>query len=84
MDMEQNNGPADKDNEFEWDLTMDMSGEEKEQWLLDILPIKQALLKARQISFKIINSPTLLLPKWREAVNAAGLPEKMIPRDVAT
>ena len=45
MDMAQANGPVDEEDSFEWDPTMEMSDEEKEQWQRDILPVKRALLK---------------------------------------
>ncbi|KAJ8091977.1 hypothetical protein PM082_024212 [Marasmius tenuissimus] len=77
MDMAQANGPIDKEEPFEWDPTLKMSEEEQEQWQLDLLPVKRALLK-------IMNSPTILLPSWRAAVEEAGLPEKTLPRNIAT
>ncbi|KAL1704403.1 hypothetical protein EV121DRAFT_205810, partial [Schizophyllum commune] len=36
------------------------------------------------LSFKIVNSPTLLLPAWKQACAAAGLTPRMLPRPVAT
>ncbi|KAJ3966428.1 hypothetical protein EV361DRAFT_809106, partial [Lentinula raphanica] len=38
----------------------------------------------RKISYKIINSPTGLLPKWKEHIAKAELPDRILPRDVTT
>ncbi|KAJ3738414.1 hypothetical protein EV360DRAFT_58155, partial [Lentinula raphanica] len=38
----------------------------------------------RKISFKIINSPTQLLSKWREQLAGTDLAERTLLRDVAT
>ncbi|KAE9407459.1 hypothetical protein BT96DRAFT_809445, partial [Gymnopus androsaceus JB14] len=38
----------------------------------------------RRISFKIINSPTLLLPRWREQVAGTQFKDRVLPRDVST
>ncbi|KAJ3831543.1 hypothetical protein F5878DRAFT_513021, partial [Lentinula raphanica] len=38
----------------------------------------------RKISFKIIHSMTLLLPKWREHVAGTKFEGRVLPRDVAT
>ena len=40
--------------------------------------------QARKISFKIINSTTLLLPRWREQVAHTEFKDRTLPRDVAT
>ncbi|KAL0569351.1 hypothetical protein V5O48_012614 [Marasmius crinis-equi] len=49
MDVAQNNGPADEDDAYEWDPTMDMTDEQKREWQHDILPVKKALLKYRPV-----------------------------------
>ncbi|KAJ3738201.1 hypothetical protein EV360DRAFT_58339, partial [Lentinula raphanica] len=38
----------------------------------------------RKISYKIINSPTKLLPKWLEQVAKSDTPERVLPHDVST
>ncbi|KAJ3767726.1 hypothetical protein FB446DRAFT_613343, partial [Lentinula raphanica] len=38
----------------------------------------------RKIAFKIINSTTLLLPKWNEHLSGLGLDVKKLRRDVST
>ena len=38
----------------------------------------------RKLSFKLINSSTLLLPQWRGLLKELGLKERNIPRDVRT
>ncbi|KAE9399636.1 hypothetical protein BT96DRAFT_771216, partial [Gymnopus androsaceus JB14] len=62
----------------------EMSEAEREQWNKDVQPVRNALNKTRKISFKIINSPTLLLPKWREQVANTDFKNRVLPRDVAT
>ena len=36
------------------------------------------------ISFKIISSPTLLLPRWRETVTGTDFKDRILPRDIST
>ncbi|KIM68456.1 hypothetical protein SCLCIDRAFT_105430, partial [Scleroderma citrinum Foug A] len=50
----------------------------------NICPVRTALAKIRKMAFKIINSPTLLLPVWDAACREAGLVVRRIPRDVPT
>ncbi|KAJ3831396.1 hypothetical protein F5878DRAFT_549610, partial [Lentinula raphanica] len=40
--------------------------------------------QTRKVSFKIIHSTTLLLPRWREQVAGTEFDGQVIPRDVAT
>lgn len=40
--------------------------------------------QTRRISFKIINSPTLLLPRWRAITATTPFEHRTLPRDVAT
>lgn len=40
--------------------------------------------QTRRISFKIINSPTLLLPRWRAVTASTPFENRTLPRDVAT
>lgn len=43
-----------------------------------------SFLQARRVSFKIINSPTLLLPAWRKLTAGTPFENRTLPRDVAT
>ncbi|KAJ3748251.1 hypothetical protein EV360DRAFT_56962 [Lentinula raphanica] len=45
-----------------------------------IVPTQQT----RKISFKIIHSTTILLPKWREHIAGTEFKGQVLPRDVAT
>ncbi|KAE9383909.1 hypothetical protein BT96DRAFT_843140 [Gymnopus androsaceus JB14] len=47
-------------------------------------PFNHSPLQAHKISFKIINSTTLLLPQWREHVANTAFKDRVLPRDVAT
>ncbi|KAJ7830805.1 hypothetical protein B0H14DRAFT_2365549, partial [Mycena olivaceomarginata] len=38
----------------------------------------------RTVSFAIVNSTTILLPLWKEKCKQHNLPERLMPRDVAT
>ncbi|KAF9040322.1 hypothetical protein BDP27DRAFT_1157964, partial [Rhodocollybia butyracea] len=38
----------------------------------------------RHISFKIIHSPTLLLPRWRDTVLGTEFKDLVLPHDIAT
>lgn len=42
------------------------------------------LPQTRKISFKIINSPTKLLPRWCEVVTGSPFEKRVLPRDVST
>jgi hypothetical protein len=45
------------------------------------------LLQTRQIAFKVINSPTLLLPQWHSRLERdapTALHGRILPRDVST
>ncbi|KAE9384407.1 hypothetical protein BT96DRAFT_771569, partial [Gymnopus androsaceus JB14] len=66
------------------EVLQEMTEEEREQWKQDVEPVRMALFKARKISFKIINSTTLLLPRWREQVAHTEFKDRTLPRDVAT
>lgn len=41
-------------------------------------------LQIRTIANKIVNSSTILLPRWKQLVAELGLPPKVLPRDVST
>ncbi len=38
----------------------------------------------RKLSFKIIHSSTILLPRWKAILEEGGLKQKILPRDVST
>ncbi|KAE9384375.1 hypothetical protein BT96DRAFT_778246, partial [Gymnopus androsaceus JB14] len=79
------NGDKEKDDVEGFVAVLDeMTEEEREQWHADVEPVKTALYKARKILFKIINAPTLLLPRWREQVANTEFKDHVLPRDVAT
>ncbi|KAJ3832199.1 hypothetical protein F5878DRAFT_500027, partial [Lentinula raphanica] len=61
-----------------------LTAAEKETWQREVAPIRSALYKTRQISFKIIYSTTDLLPKWREHIGKTKFKGQVLPRDVAT
>lgn len=46
--------------------------------------LAHSLLQIRHLAFKLVNSSTILLPAWKKRVSEAGLPERVMPRDVAT
>ncbi|KAE9398169.1 hypothetical protein BT96DRAFT_763845, partial [Gymnopus androsaceus JB14] len=62
----------------------EMSDAERDEWNEAVQPLHSALVKCRRISFKIINSPTLLLPRWRETVAGTDFKDRVLPRDVST
>ncbi|THU93379.1 hypothetical protein K435DRAFT_599809, partial [Dendrothele bispora CBS 962.96] len=62
----------------------EMGDLEREELEESIRPIKLVLVKLRRISFKIINSTTLLLPAWKALLREMEMAEKIIPRDVTT
>ncbi|KAE9385496.1 hypothetical protein BT96DRAFT_840628, partial [Gymnopus androsaceus JB14] len=62
----------------------EMTEEEREQWHTDIEPVRTALYKACKVSFKIINSPTLLLPRWQEQVANTEFKDHVLPHNVVT
>ncbi|THU76474.1 hypothetical protein K435DRAFT_704796, partial [Dendrothele bispora CBS 962.96] len=72
----------------ESDLIVDMlegfDEDEAEELRQKIIPVTQVLVKLRKISFKTINSSTLLLPQWFAILNEHKRKEKVIPRDVKT
>ncbi|KAF5355384.1 hypothetical protein D9757_014613 [Collybiopsis confluens] len=74
-------GNMDEDDEDGFaEVLNTMSDEERQEWGEAVKPIRSALYKCRKIAFKIINSSTLLLPRWR-----ALLPNILtLPRDVST
>ncbi|KAE9394029.1 hypothetical protein BT96DRAFT_737234, partial [Gymnopus androsaceus JB14] len=65
------------------DMFREMTVVEKTQWAEAVVPLCNALVKTCHVSFKVINSPTILLPAWHKTV--AGLPfeNHTLPRDIA-
>ncbi|KAG1853541.1 hypothetical protein C8R48DRAFT_565340, partial [Suillus tomentosus] len=61
-----------------------LSGHERKQLEHDIRPVKLVLVKLRKVAFKLINSTTILLPAWHEALRSLDMPVTLMPRDVAT
>ncbi|GLB45149.1 hypothetical protein LshimejAT787_2000540 [Lyophyllum shimeji] len=47
-------------------------------------PIKLVLVKLRKISFALIHSSTILLPRWRELLESLKISVRKMPRDVKT
>jgi hypothetical protein len=41
-------------------------------------------LQLRKISFKVINSSTIILPSWRGLLEELKMKDRIIPRDVTT
>ncbi|KAF9537059.1 hypothetical protein CPC08DRAFT_612058, partial [Agrocybe pediades] len=62
-----------------------LSVAEREVLAKSIRPVRKVLVKIRKLAFKVINSTTLLLPAWKEAVaDDDDLEDRLIPRDVTT
>ncbi|PBK98848.1 hypothetical protein ARMGADRAFT_921053, partial [Armillaria gallica] len=57
---------------------------EREEWEEQVLLAKSVLAKLRKLSFKIINSSTILLPTWNAILNELKLKPKKLPHDIAT
>ncbi|KAI0727918.1 hypothetical protein C8Q72DRAFT_779000 [Fomitopsis betulina] len=77
--------PLNADNEDGWvDEIAAMTDEERAQFQERVRPVRMTLTKIRRLAFKLINSTTLLLPMWKKRVAEAGLPDRIMPRDVAT
>ncbi|RDX39419.1 hypothetical protein OH76DRAFT_1306033, partial [Lentinus brumalis] len=49
-----------------------------------ILPVKLVLMKIHTLTYKIINSSTILLPAWHEVVKKCGLEPRVLPRNIQT
>ncbi|KAF9028134.1 hypothetical protein BDZ89DRAFT_910402, partial [Hymenopellis radicata] len=56
----------------------------KLEFFNEVKAVSKALSKIRKISFKIINSTTILLPRWNALVAEHNLSPKKLPRDVPT
>ncbi|RDX40981.1 hypothetical protein OH76DRAFT_1306727, partial [Lentinus brumalis] len=69
----------------EWvDEVATLSEEERAEFEANVRPVKLVLVKVRKLAFKIVNSPTILMPAWRDLCRELNMPEKLIPRDVPT
>ncbi|KAF5317857.1 hypothetical protein D9758_018904 [Tetrapyrgos nigripes] len=66
------------------DMMEGMSPAEKEELQQQIVPVQQVVVKFRKTSYKIINSPTSLLPEWRHILHEEKQPQTVIPCDVTT
>ncbi|KAE9398961.1 hypothetical protein BT96DRAFT_736085, partial [Gymnopus androsaceus JB14] len=83
-DLEEN-GEQTRDNiEGFVDILNEMMEEERQEWNTGVKPIRGALIKTHQISFKIINLPTLLLPCWRTITALTPFENQTLPQDVST
>ncbi|KAF5335255.1 hypothetical protein D9758_017390 [Tetrapyrgos nigripes] len=58
--------------------------DEAEELRQRIIPVTKMLVKLRKVSFKTINSSTLLLPQWFSILAEHKKKETVIPRDVKT
>ncbi|KAF9053411.1 hypothetical protein BJ165DRAFT_1338755 [Panaeolus papilionaceus] len=68
-----------------WEQELDaLTWAEREAAEESLLPVRRILAKIRKVSFKTINSTTLLLPAWKECLEELNLAVKVIPRDVRT
>ncbi|KAH9855425.1 hypothetical protein C2E23DRAFT_723914 [Lenzites betulinus] len=75
----------DVDDEDGWvDEIAAMTDEERVMFQARVRPVRMTLTKIRRLAFKLVNSSTILLPAWKKRVAEAGLPERVMPRDVAT
>ncbi|KAJ3963537.1 hypothetical protein EV361DRAFT_813310 [Lentinula raphanica] len=83
-DLEEHSNKDRDDEEGFVAVLEEMIAEERENWVRDVEPVKSMLYKTRKISYKIINLPTGLLPKWKEHLVKAQLPDCILPHDVAT
>ncbi|KAE9383673.1 hypothetical protein BT96DRAFT_745260, partial [Gymnopus androsaceus JB14] len=66
------------------DVLAEMTVVEKEEWAVAVMPLHNVLVKTRRISFKVINSPTILLPSWCKAVAGSAFCNRTLPQDVST
>ncbi|KAE9386884.1 hypothetical protein BT96DRAFT_769541, partial [Gymnopus androsaceus JB14] len=83
-DLEENGAERRDDLKGFVEVLGEMTDIEQEEWNEAIQPLQSALVKCHRISFKIINSLTVLLPRWRETVASTGFKDCILPCDVAT
>ncbi|PIL30443.1 hypothetical protein GSI_07142 [Ganoderma sinense ZZ0214-1] len=84
----------DEEQEYDPDVVLDgeeevhaigeMTAAEKAEFTLAVHPVKLLLAKIRMFTSKVVNSSTILLPAWKEAIALHGLLERLIPRNVRT
>ncbi|THH12901.1 hypothetical protein EUX98_g9778, partial [Antrodiella citrinella] len=72
------------DAEGSFDERATMSVGERLQHEADVRPMKMVLVKLRKVAYTILKSPTKYGPAWRKICSDLKLPERMMPRDVAT
>ncbi|KAF8871806.1 hypothetical protein CPB85DRAFT_1238323, partial [Mucidula mucida] len=97
-ELEAGNADQDDPNDI-YDAFATITEDAKAKFLADTKIIASALRKVRvyshavtgahssqvrTISFKIINSSTILLPRWKAIVAELQLDAKILPRDVST
>ncbi|OBZ79481.1 putative AC9 transposase [Grifola frondosa] len=72
-------------NEDDWiDEIELLTAEERANLEQSIRPLRLVLAKLRKLAFKMINSPTKLLPTWYTHLDALRMIARVMPRDVAT
>ncbi|KAG2341486.1 hypothetical protein BDR05DRAFT_845595, partial [Suillus weaverae] len=75
----------DGDNIKGWvDEVAQLSDDEHLELQRNIRPIKLVLVKLRKLSYKLINSTTILLPAWHTILLELQMLKMNMPRDVAT
>ncbi|KAG0696295.1 hypothetical protein DFH29DRAFT_791569, partial [Suillus ampliporus] len=73
------------DNEDGWvDEVALLDQDERIELQRDIRPVKLVLLKLRKLSYKLINSTTILLPAWRKILLDLQMTPTNMPQDVCT
>ncbi|KAG2050835.1 hypothetical protein BDR06DRAFT_827993, partial [Suillus hirtellus] len=71
---------GDVDNEKGWvDEVNLLSGYERKQLEHGICLVKLVLVKLHKVAFKVINSTTILLPAWHEALCLLDMPVTLMP-----
>ncbi|KAF8582564.1 hypothetical protein K439DRAFT_1350889 [Ramaria rubella] len=76
-------GDDDDVNDFMDELAK-MSPSEHKCHSESVRPVCLVLVKLRKITFKIVNSPTKLLPAWHGVLHELKLAVRMMPHDVST
>ncbi|KAF7322202.1 hypothetical protein MKEN_00744700 [Mycena kentingensis (nom. inval.)] len=67
-----------------FDERAEMLDAERERFSEETKAVNGALGKIRTLANKIINSPTILLPRWHAVVESNSLPPRVLARDVKT
>ncbi|KAG6913256.1 hypothetical protein DXG01_008365 [Tephrocybe rancida] len=77
--------PQPNDDLSDWvDEAAEMTPDELAELQEAVKPVRLLLVKLRRLSFKIINSTTILLPEWERTLKKLKLQIKLMPRDVRT